>query len=209
MTHTLFAFPFSCAQAPHALLHHYDVPHEIIWVHRGPTRRAVGDGLEAASKKRKVPTLVLPDGRVLTENVAVLTWLDDTCGPDRDAWTRQRALEWNVFVATELHQAILGPLYDPELEPADQTAPAERFLTHTLARLADGLRDTPFLTGETPCGADLYAAWALSLVGFRYRDHLADPALRAFLGRMLELPGLARAREIEGARRQEEARASA
>jgi glutathione S-transferase len=96
----------------------------------------------------KVPVLVCDDGRVLTENVAVLLFLGELAAPalglaPRDAPERYEVVRWLSFVATELHKGVLA---------------------RPLAALEEHLRDRSALLGASFTVADAYLAWALLLL---------------------------------------------
>lgn len=186
--HTLFAFPFACSQAVHMVLRQQDVPFEIEWVPRGPARKVASDAYAAVNPKRKVPALRLPDGELLTEIVGVLHFLDDRHAPrnDRD---RRRRLEWTSFLATELHQQILGPLFDPDTPDATIPDLRDRLLPPVIAHLESTYANQPtLLGGDVPCAADAYALWGVLLLKLRWPDTVAGPGLKAFRNRMLGQP---------------------
>lgn len=183
----LYSFPFSCALAVRLVLLQQGRPHDTRWVRRGPGRRATGAGLALHNPKQKVPTLVLEDGEVLTEVVSILAFLD--AGAGRAAPERRRQLEWLSFIATELHQAVLGPLFDPSAPPAARTDAVERLLPGVLDHLDHTLQGSRTLLGGPPSPADAYLLWGLLLL----RDHDASlldarPALGRFLGARLAEP---------------------
>lgn len=75
----------------------------------------------SVNKKGNVPTLVLEDGSVLNENVAVLTWLsqqgDASLGYPQGTPGFYRMLNATAFIASELH-STLGVLFYPV--PSDE-----------------------------------------------------------------------------------------
>lgn len=77
-----------------------------------------GDDFLAVNPKGQVPTLLLNDGSILTEGVAIVQYLADQ-KPDRqlmpEAGTlaRYHALEWLNYIATELHKGF-SPLFNPK-----------------------------------------------------------------------------------------------
>lgn len=181
-THTLYAFPFSCSLAVHVALVHYDVPHALRWVQRGPGRQAESADLKRVNPKRKVPTLVLPSGEVLTEI------------------ERRRLIEWLAFTATELHKTVLAPAFDPAVSQEAREDTRQRLLPTVLAPLEAALagRDT-LLGGPAPTVADAYVTWGLLLLCTLWPDAVATPGLVAYRRRMVALPAFAAVVEQERA----------
>ncbi|MCB9691101.1 MAG: glutathione S-transferase N-terminal domain-containing protein [Alphaproteobacteria bacterium] len=198
--HTLFSFPFSCALAVELELTRHGLPYEVRHVTRGRATRVDGEAFAEVNPKRKVPVLVLPDGERLTEIVGILTHLDTVHGPDRTAAERRRVLEDVAFVATELHQAVLGPLFDPSAPDATRADVVERLLPPLVdileTRVAAGW------IGATRGPADAYLLWGLLLLRHGAKGTTDRPHLDAFVARHLDEPDvqrvLARARRTLG-----------
>lgn len=173
--YTLHAVPLTCSLAVHLVLADAGAPFTVAWAARGPGRLAVGDALVAANPKRKVPTLVLPDGEVLTEIAAVLGYLDERHGPSRSPAERRRLAEWLAFTSTELHKQVLAPAFDPG-SPAEAVADARaRLLPHVLAVYAGALAGRSALVGDSPSGADAYLWWGLVLLGHLWPADVPEP----------------------------------
>jgi glutathione S-transferase len=174
----------SCSLAVHITLVQQDVPFTISWAQRGPARKVGTPSFEAINPKRKVPTLVLPDGEVLTEITCVLATLAEGLGPEGAA-TRRRRIEWLSFLATELHQQVLGPAFDAATPAAAAEDARTRLLPPVLAHLEDTLaRRETLLGGAAPEGADAYLFWGLLLLRHRWPE-VVTPTLQAFSKRML------------------------
>ena len=74
-----------------------------------PTKRtASGADFREVNPKGYVPALVLDDGRIITENIAVLDWIADQSPALRPAGPlgRTRLLEMLAFISTEIHRAF-------------------------------------------------------------------------------------------------------
>ena len=188
---TLHAIPFTCSFAVHLELVRLGLPHRLEWARRGPGRRVAGGPLVEANPKRKVPTLV-QDGAVWTEVVSVLHHLDRAHGPVRTDTERRVQLERLCFVATDLHQAVLGPAFDPEeaspgavrrlLEPA--LAEVERMVGRELSE---------------PVAA--YLSWALMLVAHRWPEVVLAPAVRTWQAEQAARPHYRAVVAVEAAAR--------
>ncbi|MEQ1506107.1 MAG: hypothetical protein ABMB14_27995 [Myxococcota bacterium] len=169
---TLFAIPFTCSLAVRLTLDARGTPHTVQWMRRFEHR--LGDGRsydEALNPKRRVPALLLPDGELLTEIVAVLVHLD--ADVPRAPAERRRLHEWLCYIATELHRPTLFALFDPASPQATVDDLLARALPPVLALVSDRLADRPTLLGDdTPSPADFYLLWGLLLLRFRRPDAL-------------------------------------
>jgi glutathione S-transferase len=192
---TLYAIPFSCSLATHVALKEAQLPHEVRWVARGTLRIEGEDGdLRRLNPKGKVATLVLEDGTVLTENVAVLAWVCERSGRRVD----QPTLAWLTFIATELHKQVLSAWFDPLSPDATRKDVSQRLLPEVLKIPEGALERAAFLGGEQPSVADFYLFWGLLLVP-RLGAELT-PALARFRARMLERTAVAEAVSLERAK---------
>ena len=139
-----------------------------------------------------VPTLVLPDGSVMTESAAILMHLGDAFPasgllPKAPA-ARAQALRGLVYIAAHCYAAI-GVIDYPERWCADcDEATAERIRTGTRAKLhrnweifADTFPATPFLSGKTLGALDLLAAVVSRWSGARMHLKGARPAFHKTL----------------------------
>lgn len=184
-TATLYAFPFSCSFAVQLVLAEHGQPVERVPVQRGTARKVAGD-FDRVNPKRKVPTLEW-EGQTRTEIVAILHSLDGRFVPERSEEDRVRHLEWCAFLATELHQQVLGPLFDPATPDAARQDALQRLLPPVLAHLEASIGQGTLLGGE-PSGADAYLFWGLLLL--RFGNQALPPGLQAFHDRMLARPAV-------------------
>ena len=120
---------------------------------------ASGKDFYGINWKGNVPTVVFPDGSLLNENVATLSYLADAgnanLAPKEGTPARYQFLNHLGFVATELHKGV-GALFNPTLSPEAREAAAANALKKIdqLVTLLDGKR---FLDGATLSAADIYA----------------------------------------------------
>jgi glutathione S-transferase len=122
----LYYSPGACSLSDHiALLETREVfEAEAVDIHT--KRTASGSDFLAINPKGYVPALVLDDGQVITENVAVLDWIADQFPRLRPAGVlgRTRLIEMLAFIASEIHPAF-KPLWHAGTE-ADKEAARER-----------------------------------------------------------------------------------
>jgi GST-like protein len=116
----------------------------------------------------RVPTLILPDGTVVTESLAILLTLEGRhpeaglLPPPADP-ARAQALRWMALLAGEFYPCVTRSDY-PERFSADPShAPAirerAREMAHDILRLVEReAAPAPFLLGERFSMADLYLA---------------------------------------------------
>ena len=125
-----------------------------------------GEDFYKINSKGNVPTIVFPDGRVLNENVATLTYLADSgnahLAPKEGSPERYEYLNNIAFVSTELHKAY-GPLFNPALSPEAREGAMKNVTRRIelLVGLLDGGKKA-FLNGKTLSAADVYAYIVLS-----------------------------------------------
>ena len=111
-----------------------------------------------------VPTLVLDDGTVLTQSMAILDWLEETCPepallPEAPL-ARARVRAAALTIATDIHPVnnlrVVGKLKAMGHGQDEATAWMNDWMTRgfaALVRLIDA--DTPFCFGDAPGLADL------------------------------------------------------
>ena len=139
-----------------------------------------------------VPTLVLPDGSVMTESAAILIHLADAHPGSgllpADASQRAQAIRGLVFIAAQCYAAI-GVIDYPERWCADcDEATAARIRAGTRARLhrtweifADTFPARPWLSGAAIGALDLLAAVVSRWSGTRAHLETARPPFHALL----------------------------
>ncbi len=140
------------------------------------------ESFRATNPWGQLPTLILPDGSVMTETSAILIHLA-ACFPEKGlappSGTPAHAafLRWTVFANINLYEAVLRRGYpfrftdDPEGHDALRSA-AIRRMGEALA-LIDAHVEEPFLLGEEMTVADIYLAMFL----LWYRGDIDAPRL--------------------------------
>jgi GST-like protein len=167
------------------------------WV-PGPGR----DELARVNPLGQIPTLVLPDGSVLTESAAILIHLG-LAHPGSgllpaDAAARAQIIRGLVYVAANCYAAI-GLIDYPErwcADPDDKTnkrikAGATQRLHYLWEVFADTYPARPFLGGAQPGALDLLAAVVSKWSGSRKHLATARPEFSALLARIEAEPRVA------------------
>jgi glutathione S-transferase len=184
------------AFAPDVVMHLAGVPCERILVDRSAGEHRQPDYLRL-NPMGEVPTLVLPDGTVLTESAAMLLHLVDAfpqagLAPPPGTADRARFDRWLLFTAVNLYGAVLRQAYperyttDPAAAPGVREA-ADRAADRYWALIADALDPGPFLLGDRRSAADLYLL--LLLTWYDFRDEMTP--LSTLWTRLLADPGVA------------------
>ncbi len=191
----LFYSPFACSLASHIATREAQLGVDLVRVEL-ETKKKVGGGLLFDDNPMgQVPTLVLDDGRVLTENVAVLSYLGDRMAPEARG-DRYEMTRWLSFVATELHKKLLAPIFAPNAQDVFKTharAAAPRALATAEGQLAS--RET--LLGGLFSAADAYLFWALTLMPHAEIPLDPYPALQRFHATHLKRPAVREALSYE------------
>ena len=116
----------------------------------------------------QVPTLVLPDGSVMSETAAILIHLaachpDKGLGPEPGTPAHGQFLRWLVFANVNVYEAVLRRSYpfryttDPDALDATCDAAIVR-MGEALTVLENAIESGPFLFGDAMTVADVYIA---------------------------------------------------
>jgi glutathione S-transferase len=150
----LYYSPLACSLADHIALSEAGAQFELERVDLKTKRTASGADFNNITAKGYVPVLVLDNGEILTENIAILDWLAATYpalgvpGP----LGRTRLLEALAFISTEVHRSF-KPMWHSGSEAEKVEAGAT--ISGLLGHLARGLNGG-YLFGPTPGVADFY-----------------------------------------------------
>jgi glutathione S-transferase len=200
----LYYSPFACSFASHVACREAGLPVQLERTELASKRIEGGTDLFSINPMGQVPTLITDDGRMLTENTAVLSYLADRAGlaPARDDFARYELTRWLSFVATEVHKKGLALIFAPDVpEPVKDFA---RSAIHKPLAVAEAQLSTrEVLLGEQFSVADAYLVWALMLMRHAGISLDAYPALRAYQKRHLARPAVQAALAFE---REQEAR---
>jgi len=131
------------------------------------------DAYRKVNPQQKLPTLVTPDGEVLTESAAILITLAErfpAAGllPPAGSAERALALRWLLFIATEIYPVVEMIDYPERFQPEGEEIDAERkkALRHHLRSiwkrrwlLVEGaVSGDPWFLAGGPSAVDVYAA---------------------------------------------------
>ena len=123
---------------------------------------------EAVNPQRKVPALVIQDGSILTESVAILLTLDERhpeAGllPSQGSIRRAQALRWLLFAATEIYPIVEINDYPERFapDPAQTETTRERAREIWRARwrvVEEHASGDPYFSGDGFSLTDIYLA---------------------------------------------------
>lgn len=160
------------------------------------------DELRRANPLGQIPTLVLPDGTVLTESAAILIHLGlahpNSALLPKQPSARATTIRGLVYIAANCY-ATIGVTDYPERWLAKPDEPsrenllmgARRHLAELWGVFADTFAASPWLGGAEPNGLDLYAAAISKWSGARAHLKTARPAFHELLLRIEAHPKVA------------------
>ena len=158
--------------------------------------------LRSVNPRAEVPTLILPDGTIMTESAAILIHLADifpqaNLAPAVSSPLRPRYLRWMIYLAATVYLSDLR-MYYPARYTVDAAgaagikAKAIDGMAAEFAILSDAVGEGPFILGERMSAADIYAAmlatWAPDLTAL-FAKH---PNLKVLHDRVVEVPAIAK-----------------
>lgn len=191
----------ACSLSPHIVLREAGLDFSIEKVDLATKKTETGDDFLAVNPKGQIPTLLLNDGSILTEGVAIVQYLADQ-KPDRQLMPEQgtlacyHALEWLNYIATELHKGF-SPLFNPKT-PDDFKAVTREALSKKFAYVNESLKDNQFLLGARFSVADAYLFTVMGWAKALKFDLSALTELNAYLDRVAARPAVDAALTAEG-----------
>ena len=190
----LYLAPGACSLADHIALHEAGIEFDRVTVDLKAKKTESGEDFTRINPKGYVPALEFDDGQVLTENIAILSWIADRSdlgGPGGDL-SRVRLLETLAFISTEIHKQF-KPFFSGGTDEAK--AGARQTIEKRLGFLADGLKGD-YLFGDKVSVADAYL-FVMLLWAAKNGLSIPNP-LEAFAERMKQRPAVRLALEHEG-----------
>ncbi|CAN5337912.1 glutathione S-transferase N-terminal domain-containing protein [soil metagenome] len=190
----LYYSPLACSLADHIALREAGFAFDLERVDLKTRRTETGGDFRAVSAKGYVPALILSDGELITENVAVLDWIAANAPvlAVRGAMGRTRVLEALTYVTTEIHRAF-KPMWHGG--SAEDRARAGASVTTLLEPLGAGMAGD-YLFGDRPSVADFYL-FVMLLWGERFGVEV-PVALVALRERIRARPAVQAAMAYEG-----------
>ena len=202
----LYYSPGACSLAPHIVLEELGIAYEPVLVSLKDGEHKKADFLKINPKAR-VPALNV-DGKVLTENVAILTYLGGGYAErglwPKETWKQAEALSLMAWLASSVHIAFAG-IFRPERFCAD--VPAHAAINATgRATVEKYFADIEkLLTGKTfAMGGQYSVCDPYLLVFYRWGNRIGLPMKERFpvwskhAQRVASRPTVKRVLEAEG-----------
>jgi glutathione S-transferase len=197
----LYFSPGACSLAPHIALLHTGLPFTSERVSLRTKLTSEGVDYRGVNPKGQLPALELDDGKLLTENTAVLQYIADQApesglAPAWGSYARYQLMEWLSYLSTEVHKRF-SPIFAPGCGDEDKAAHWAELaapLTY-LAGKVDGERS---LMGERFSVADAYLFAILNWIGFAGFSMGDWPTLQAYHARIGAMPVVREAMAREG-----------
>jgi len=192
----------TCSLASYIALEELGLPFQAVRVNLKEKTLADGADYKRVNPKGYVPTVVLDDGEVLTENSALLAYLGErdpkhVLIPAAGTLGNYRVREWLAYINSEVHKTV-SPLFRPNTPEVTVKAQLELF-DRRLKYIEPILGQHSYLTGEHFTVADAYLFVILHWFP-RLKLDLADyPNLKNYHDRLMARPAITRALEKEAA----------
>ena len=145
---------------------------------------------------RQVPTLVLPDGEILTESAAILIYLADAhpeagLAPALDDPSRGQFLRWMFFVSSAIYslhwiKPDVGRIGAPQSAREDVVDAVHECIAFCWRTMDAQLAPSPYLLGERLTVLDLYVAVISRFGPWRERFLAEAPKMAAAVKRVDE-----------------------
>jgi glutathione S-transferase len=190
----LYFAPGACSLADHIAMHEAGLDFQRVKVDLRAHQTEDGRDYNAINPKGYVPAVELPGGEVLTENIAILSWVADQAPAlsPSDPLGRYRLLEMLAFISTEIHKSF-KPFFAGASD--DDKAKAGEAIAKRLGFPAERLKGD-FLFGDQMSVADAYL---FVMLLWSARTGVKIPAaLTAYADRLRARPAVKLALKHEG-----------
>ena len=190
----LYLAPGACSLADHIAMCEAGLEFDRVRVDLRTKRTEDGGDFNEINPKGYVPALVLDDGQLLSENVAILCWVAERApqlAPGGEMG-RIRLIEMLAFIATELHKPFVRHFFPTSDREKQVAADAIRRRLGFIAARLEG----EYLFGRECSVADAYL---YVMLRWAQGSGLDVPApLPAFIERMEARPAVRLALQHEG-----------
>ncbi|WP_144097341.1 glutathione binding-like protein [Croceicoccus sediminis] len=177
-----------CSLAVDIVARELAIPLDLQWVDMATKTLPGGVDYHAINPKGTVPTLELPDGQFLTEGAVIMQYLADSVGtgallPAPGTIDRLRVLEWNSFIAADLHKGGFMPLFKAQTPPSYREIAVDR-VCKMLSWIDSQLCDRTYLVADRFTIADAHC-YTIAMWGYVHAIPMGRwPSLEAYLKRI-------------------------
>ena len=195
----LYIIPGACSLAANIALREAGIRFELARLDATTGNADDGTDFRTVNPKGYVPALRLNDGRVLTENVAVLLYVADQnpqakLAPPAHSFERYRLVEWLCFINSEIHKGF-SPLYSPAATEEVKEY-ARNHLMKRLDYLHGAVREAYLLAGQFTI-ADAYLFTVLGWGAEVGLDMARWPRLETYRAQIAQRPHVIAALQSE------------
>ena len=196
----LFYKSGACSLSPHIILLEANLPFTLEKVDLATKKTEHGDDFLKINPKGQVPTLLLDDGSILTEGVAIVQFLADKVPgrnliPANGTLARYHAIEWLNYIATELHKGF-SPLFNPKTPDEFKEITKQKLFSQF--KYLDGvLSKQQYVLGDHFSVADAYLFTILGWAKPMHFDLTPYSSLTAYIARVTERPTVQEALKVE------------
>lgn len=191
----LYFAPLACSLATRIALYEIGMEARFIQVDTRSKRIADGQDFLAINPMGQVPVLRTDDGRLLTENAAILQFVAESHPAagliPEDRFGQAELRKWLSFVASELHTGIFHPLLGVE-SPEGAKDHARSKIKRRFTLLDTHLAGREFLLDRVSV-ADAFLFTVLNWTAVSDIDLTLWPAVNAYHRGLRQRPAFARA----------------
>jgi len=200
----LFFCPMTCSLATRIALKEAGLDSEVDYLPVNLADKTLADGSSClqVSAKGAVAALQTREGRLLTENAAILQYVGDLAPqsgltPAAGTFERYQVQEWLSFVGTELHKHVFYSIFNPASPEATRDYARQHAAAPRFSHLNTHLSDREYLVGERFSVADCYLITVLNWVERAGLSLDEWPAISAYRDRLRARPSVAGAMQVE------------
>ncbi|TWO70788.1 glutathione transferase GstA [Caenimonas sedimenti] len=198
----LYFSPGACSLAVHIALREAGLPFDLAKVDLATHKLADGSDFFAVNPRGYVPVLETAPGERRTEVTALLLKVASLAPakallPPAGSPQHDQALQWLVFVATELHKTFSPWLWHKETAASTRDA-AKQKLAARFTDMDAHLAQAPWLAGEAFSVADIYGFTIVNWSNFLGISLKPYPVLSAWMDRVRARPAVQDALGAEG-----------
>lgn len=197
----LFYSPGACSLSPHIVLRETGQDFTLEKVDLAKKTTASGTNYLTINPKGQVPALLLDDGNLLTEGVAIVLYLADKA-PNSNLiapvgnLSRYQTITWLAYITSELHKSF-SPLFHPKTPGEYKTILREK-LEAQFKYLDEALKQGEYLQGDHFTIADAYLFTILRWGFVMKFDMNKYKHLAAYFERIAKRPAVQAALAAEG-----------
>ena len=197
----LFYSPGACSLFPHIVLRETGQDFTLEKVDLAKKTTASGTNYLTINPKGQVPALLLDDGNLLTEGVAIVLYLADKALSSNliapvGNLSRYQTITWLAYITSELHKSF-SPLFHPKTPEEYKTILREK-LEAQFKYLDEALKQDEYLQGDHFTIADAYLFTILRWGFVMKFDMKKYKHLAAYFERIAKRPAVQAALAAEG-----------